>query len=261
MKAARWLAASIAAAAIVAWRPAAAVPALQLDILGGTYDTASETIFAPASNTFSVYAYGRATLSGVLSDDFFLSIALVPASSAPASLGSFSYTVNSVTTTVSVTGGMTYGTPPLETILGGAGFDPGDLPSHGMYPTWFAEAKFKFSPGDQSGVYDTQANPGWGPQPGTGMYYKRFDFNIAGLPVGYGLHFDLYSEKVCINGRGQCNGRGDIDVDKFAPFSHDAQAMVIPEPSAYAMLLAGLGVLGFFARRRKESSKDASSHR
>lgn len=261
MKLSRALAGCIVAAVIVAARPAGAVPALQLDILGGTYDTASETIFAPASNTFSVYAYGLGSLSGVLSDNFFLAMALVPASSTPSSLGSFAYTVNSITITVSVTGDMTYGYPPLETILGGAGFDPGDLPLHGMYPTWFAEAKFKFSAANQSGVYNTQDHPGWGPQPGSGMYYQRFDFDISGLPVGYGIHFDLYSENVCTKGKGQCSAPGDIDVAKFAPFSHDAQAMVIPEPSAYAMMLAGLGALGFFARRRKESSNGASSHR
>ncbi|MEQ1778801.1 MAG: FxDxF family PEP-CTERM protein [Nitrosomonas sp.] len=28
----------------------------------------------------------------------------------------------------------------------------------------------------------------------------------------------------------------------------------IPEPQTYAMLLAGLGVLGFMARRRKETT-------
>jgi len=66
---------------------------------------------------------------------------------------------------------------------------------------------------------------------------------------------DLYSETVCgsVNPK-NCTSAGDIDVNKFAPFSHDAQGMVttIPEPETYAMLLAGLGLMGFVGRRRRK---------
>ena len=228
---------------------ARALPVLQLDIAGGTYDSVTETIIA-SGNTFSLYAYGLS--SGIaLADNFFLSMALLPSTSTAGVYGSF--TING--TPVSVTSDMTYGIPPLETVLGGAAFDPGDLGKHNIFPTYFAEKKFNFSSSDQSGLYNTADNSGWGPQAGTEMYYKKFDFNIAGLTAGRGIHFDLYNETLitACKKSGSCTV-GDIDVNKFAPFSHDAEGYVvasIPEPETYAMLLAGLGLMGFVARRRK----------
>ena len=233
----------ILAALTLASMPARAVPQLQLDILGGTYDSTTETIFA-GSNSFSLYAYSL-TLPG----NFFLSMALVPAVNA-GDYGSFS--VNG--STINVTGDMTFGTPPLETILGGASTDPGDLPTHGMYPTYFAEQMFTFSATDQSAIYNTQDQAGSGPQAGTGMYFARFDFDLSGLAAGFGLHFDLYNESLVTYCKNRNCTIGDIDVNKFAPFSHDAQAMVtpVPEPETYAMLLAGLALMAFVARRRRQ---------
>lgn len=239
----KFLLASILAALTLASTPARAVPQLQLDILGGTYDAATGTIFA-GSDSFSLYAYSLS-----LPGNFFLSMALVPAVSA-GNYGSFS--VNG--STINVTGDMTFGTPPLETILGDAAKDPGDLPSHGIFPTYFAEQMFSFSAADQSGIYNTQDNAGAGPQAGTGMYFARFDFDLSGLAAGFGLHFDLYDESLVSSCKSRNCTVGDIDVNKFAPFSHDAQAMVtaVPEPETYAMLLAGLALMAFVSRRRRQ---------
>lgn len=243
MKICRFLLVPILAALTFASAPARAVPELQLDILGGTYDSTTQTIMS-ASNSFALYAYSLS-----LPGSFFLSMALVPAVTA-GNYGSF--TVNG--STINVTGDMTFGTPPLETILGGAETDRGDLPTHGMYPTYFAEQMFTFSAADQSGLYNTQDQTGAGPQAGTGMYFARFDFDLSGLAAGFGLHFDLYNESIISYCKNRNCTIGDIDVNKFAPFSHDAQAMVtaIPEPETYAMLLVGLGLMAFVARRRRQ---------
>jgi len=246
---------SITLAATVAAGPAFAVPTLQLDIKDGTYfvgpdDTwQHETVFA-SGNTFALYAYLVPASSATLTDNYYLSMALMPPSSSGGSMGSF--TINGQT--VNVTGDMTYGTPPLETILGGAATDPGDLAPHAAFPSYFAELKFNFSPVNTSAVYNTQQHAGWGPQPGSGMYFAKFDVDLTNLGDGHAILFDLYNESLITKCKSKSCTLGDIDVNQFAPFSHDAAGekfvTTIPEPETYALLLAGLGLLGFAARRR-----------
>jgi len=224
--------------------PAKAVPELQLGIAGGVWDAASETVFA-TSNSFSLYAYSQSQPG-----NFFLSMALVGPGGSVSAAGSYgSFTIGA--STINVTSGMVYGTPPVEAFQAA---DAGDLAPHGIFPTYFKEQAFTFSATDKSGLFNTQDHPTWGPQAGTGMYFHKFDINVSGLNAGYGIHFDLYNETICSKNKGQCSGASDIDVNKFAPFSHDAQGMVtnIPEPETYAMLLAGLGLMGFVARRRQK---------
>ena len=43
-------------------------------------------------------------------------------------------------------------------------------------------------------------------------------------------------------------------VGDWSPSNMQFSATMVPEPETYAMLLAGLGLLGFMARRRKESA-------
>jgi hypothetical protein len=228
-----------------------AIPTLQLGIVGGTYDWSTQTVVA-TSPSFSLYAYLLPDSGNLLSDTYYLSMAVTPQVSTPANLGSFTYNSN----TVNVTSDMTYGTPPIDAFS--SSYDPGDLPKHGMFPTYFKEVGFSFASTSQSGAFNTQDHPTWGPQAGSGMYYNLFSIDTTNLADGYAIHFDLYNTKLCPSRKGQCASTTDTDITQFAPFSHDAQSMgrvpPVPEPQTYAMLLVGLGLIGFAARSRKNNA-------
>ncbi len=241
---------------------ATAVPTLQLGITGGTYDGATQTIIA-SSNSFSLYAYLIADSGNPINDIYGLSMAVTPQINTPASLGSFTVDGN----IIDVTSGMTYGIPPadatVETTNGG---DSHDLASHSIFPTYFAETTFSFSALNQSGVFNTADHPSFGPQGGSGMYFKKFDIDVTNLDKDYAIHFDLYNTKEI-----KCNSKrsyspsnstcvpGNLEITQFAPFSHDAQSgpggdgggppNETPEPAP--MLLLGLGLLGMAWMRRK----------
>ncbi len=236
---------AVFALAVLGFMPAKAfaIPTLQLDIDGGTYDNTTETIVT-GSGDFTLYAYLIENNSNRISDTYYLSVALSPSISTSSSLGSFTYNG----TTVDVTSGMVYGVPPLETYLDA---DPGDLPTHGIYPTYYKEIAVTFSPSNTIEAYNTQDRAISGDPIPTGttgsMYYAAFDIDISGLDPAYGLHFDLYNTSLARN------STTDIDVSKFAPFSHDAGTRQVPEPGT--LLLLGSGLTGLYLSRRLRSGK------
>lgn len=246
----------IASVALAMWLGLAAgtanaIPTLQLGIAGGTYDWTTETVIA-SGPSFSLYAFLLPNSTNTILDTYYLSMAVTPQVSTGTDLGSFTYNSN----TVNVTSDMTYGTPPIDAYSSSA--DPGDLPTHGVFPTYFKEVEFSFG-SNQSSPFNTADNPSWGPQPGTGMYYNLFSMDMSNLAPGYAIHFDLYNTKLCTSSRGSCAGTTDTDITQFAPFSHDAQSMInppppVPEPETYIMLLAGLGLVGFSGRRRTNNN-------
>lgn len=209
-----------------------ALPALQLDIGGGFYGTSTETILT-TSDTFTLYALLDPTKISAM-DRYYISAALSPQTTSLSGVGSFSLSGPDLLT-ASV---WSYGVPPLEGVL--STFDAGDLSKHGVFPTYFQEFSFTFNQLNTSGIYNTQDNPG-GIQSGTGLLYAAFEVDKTLLNSPYQLHFDLYSESV---------RNGDIDVNKFAPFSHDAGTTSrVPEPSS--ALLLGIGLVGVALWQRR----------
>jgi len=217
-----------------------AVPYLQLDADPAIYVGPPEESIVATEPHFTLYALVN-SLSGdapvAFADDppnlgevgdFYLSVALVPNPGEPPGpdLGSFDFEG----ITYDVVGDMIYGTPPIEDWL-----KQNDLPSHGIYETYFYEFEFQLDPLKRAALYDSQVSPGGpGPYVADGpLYYQDFDVDVSELSSTYNLHVDLYT-------------KGLDSIDKFAPFSHD---FVTPIPASVILGILGLGVVGLKLRK------------
>ncbi len=239
------LAGAALAAPLIAAGPVLAQPTLQLDILNGVYDDTTDTIVA-TSDQFTLFALLIPDQDTTIADTFFISAAVVP-QTGPADVDLGSFTFNGAT--IDVTADMLFGVPPLEANLA---FDPGDLSQHGIFPTFFTEFAFTFDPANTATAYNSQDDAGQGPTPDPNgdMFFEDFLVDVSDLDEGVRIHFDLYT-KEAVN--------GDIDVDEFAPFSHDAESGngngngngQVPEPGTLALLAATLGMGAVFRRKNR----------
>jgi hypothetical protein len=245
---------------------AEAIPLLQLDIVGGTYDTVSDTTVA-TSATFTLRALltpgASATTSEIntlLADTYYISAALNPATASGGAFGTFGWNG----TPYSVTADMVYGTPPLDATLGDN--EGGEqLAGHGAFPSFFREFALTFSPSSTMTSYNVE--PG-GDSSGSGTsYFVEFTV-VAALTGTNALHFDLYDSILARCGSGPPANRPlctplDIDLGNNAPFSHDAQSgpntsvfpdpppPSVPEPTSFLLISAGLGLAAMQLRRKK----------
>ena len=213
-----------------------AIPVLQLTIDGGTYNTSTETTVT-SNKIFNLYSLLTADSAA---GDYRLSIAVVPALTVGAGGDYGSFTLNG--TVFDVTGGMVFGTPPLDTFG-----RPDSLPTHGIYDTYYTEFGFNFNSAQASNPYDVTdtGNIGVIPVAGTGAFWKMFEFNVTELTANTLLHFDLY--------RVDPTTGTLFSANSFAPFSHDAEdgppSNNVPEPQILILLGMGL-IVSVFASRR-----------
>jgi hypothetical protein len=246
----------IVASLLMAATAARAVPALQLDIIGGTYDPITQTVIS-SGPSFTLLALATATgntsAADILADTYYISASLSPVQqSGTFDAGSFSIDGN---VTQATDTGMIYGTPPLD-----AAFNS-DLPGHGIYPTYYNEIALQFDANDTTTTYNSQDDTGGVvfDENGYGTFFVKLEVNVGGL-IGKSLHFDLYNTDVRNN--------GSTFVDAFAPFSHDAQSLLnlvvdddgggetpVPEPSSSLILIAGLGLCWVVRRRQAAAAR------
>lgn len=237
-------------------RPSHAIPTLQLDTANGWYDDTTDTIMSPGK-VFTLYAYLIPDSKNLLSDRYYVSMAVEPMIESSATLGSFNFNEaapGSSSNTIDVTTDMVYGVPPIENIVSLQGWDTGDLPKHGMFPTYFYEYEFGFNDLYRINAYNTQDRAisdglisltydG----AGATMYYAAFNVDTTNLSNDYVIHFDLYNTAL--------KKGGDIDVTQFAPFSHDAQSTNVSVPEPSLALLLGSGFTGLWLWRRRANRK------
>lgn len=214
---------------------ARAVPCLQLDILGGTYDVSTETTVASA-DSFVLRALLRVTSSTPLSDTYYVSAAIEPMLGNVGSLPDIGSVVidGTIYSSTLNASAWQWGSPPIDAIDNSSGTGSNNLPSHGAFPTYYLEFAFNFDSSHLVSSYNTATGASASGQ----LYYHDFTIDVSQLADPRIVHFDLYSEEV---------RNGDYSVDKFAPFSHDAEsgALQVPEGGLTAIML-GLGMIALF---------------
>lgn len=210
---------------------AQAVPSLQLDIGGGVYNAADETVYN-TTDPFSLYALAKTdSLTGTT---YYLSVAIVPQQSIGSTLPGFgSFSIDGVT--YNAGSAWAYGVPPVDASIN-------DIGKHSIFPTLYLELSFSQLDGFAN-EYNSQDSPGgFSIYDGSGpkLAYEEFVVNTTNLGAGYALHFDLYTYS---------DGH---KVDAFAPFSHDAQTQTtrqVPDGGVTAVLL-GIALAGVGVARR-----------
>lgn len=264
---------------MLATATAFATPLLQLDISNGIYNETTETIQA-TSSTFTLYALLTTSDAALLADTYYISVALTPqiAQLTNFDFGTFSFGSATVSATHEA---LQYGTPPLHD-MDDSVKDDGDLSPHGIFDTYFTEFAFTFDDAKTILSYNTQDDPGGFGTAGNTAYYQEFVINVSDLSYPNAVHFDLYEtlpefediytdEKVCAKWKnGECKTWKttrvvtglqliDYDVNKFAPFSHDAESNPIPSPSPppvpvpepSTLVLLGAGLVGLWIGRKR----------
>jgi len=218
---------------------AQAVPALQLYIDGASYDSASETWVFSGAGSFQLWVIGNITGPGGAGP-----ISNVKLSAAVATSGSGSIMLTPTTTstltdpsTPSAPGALPLSADGAVPVMGNGSL----LPAHGIYgagTSFFEWTLGNFTLSDSPIADFINSYP-------TTFTANAGQINVYDVAVtGYTtVHFDTYDTII----------RGANHAAKFAPFSHDAGVSPIPEPQTYAMLLAGLGLMGFVVRRRQHA--------
>jgi hypothetical protein len=93
-----------------------------------------------------------------------------------------------------------------------------------------------------------------------------YNGQIAGLPIGSSFGVTARDDAVLMSplperralnwGLTEFNPGTWSSSGKLANLNYQSQKALVPEPETYAMMLAGLGLIGFIAYRRKNNSSN-----
>lgn len=216
-----------------------AIPALQVDIDGGTYVGGTEESTMTSDSEFTVNVYGKDSTTNVTGTDaektYYMSVAIFSTDGtiidASTDFGSF------------MVGGTTYnwndllfGLPPADETYKDINHEPL------VKDTLYLELAFQFDVNSLiAGFNVADGNDAENAQ----MYVQSFDI-VKNLTAGFEMHFDAYHlSALCDPLDKSCKEK----VDVFAPFSHDGGTYTVPESTSLLLLMVGL--LGLVAVKRK----------
>ena len=226
-----------------------AIPILQTYVEGGTYDSDTETwvIDILPGDPIRLWTIGNVDGPGGAGtiSDVRLAVAYpdpaggtVVIDLTPSTTGDYGgFADDSTPSTPTWLQTVTDGSVPKLT--GGS-----DLPSHGIYGDgthWqeFLLGNFSLTDSPMADFINSFPIPD---HPDDGQI-NVYEVVVSGLEVGDWVHFDLYDSVAS----------GNKTKAKFAPFSHDGGANVVPEPAT--MLLLGTGLIGLAGLGRKKLFK------
>ena len=246
-------------AAVACLSPAAlGVPTLQLYIPGSTWDPVTQT-WVIVANEFDLMVIGAKSPENIHIIENLTLLVAEPNWDAGAEFTISTVTDNPNDNNPLAAASMTFDHSDLA--LGGAVGSPNDtstifdeinFPDHGIYPSrfWavdlsqflFPDTSNSFLDVENAGETVVDYNPGADPGTDQGdvQYYR---ITYSPFNPNFFLHLDLIG--FATNGFAKWT---------FAPFSHDAEASGVPEPTTMALLgmaLLGLGV----GRARKRRSR------
>lgn len=196
--------------------PSHALPVLQIDIEGGTYNPVHPNVLLNESTLIN-------------SDQFIVDAIFTPGGGASIPADTYYLIVgfadqdgNSVTSIGS--GQVLVDGVVLSTFYQGT---PAGLPNYGPYPTYYSLVEFNFESAVRITSYNVEEDPG-DPvvNPAGQSLMVQFDIDRSGLSTDYLITFDL------------------VGGGKFAPPSHNgASVPPVPEPGTIGLVGIGVGLL------------------
>jgi hypothetical protein len=125
----------------------------------------------------------------------------------------------------------------------------GNLPWHGVYPAWYWTISLPFFLDvDDNGETAYSFAAGYDP-----AHPAALGVDYFGDIQYYSISYGPYMPEIVLHADLTGYAHDGWSRWKFAPFSHDADAVYTPEPATLSLLAAGTALAALMARRRRRA--------